>query len=223
MAKTKFLNKKSGRRGGGLAISAIVELNETAVQKQLITPIKKTTDFFNSKGPGIVREAMKQALGEEPGGGLGAYAKTITASLFPGEKRPFGTPKAGSGIGVKLTEKEWEININALSRNLYHAFGRDGFYTWRTISVGRDSFVIPRRDKAYVFRVKDDDPRASSKYQATGNNVYQNKVEPSRGGNSIRFVGGGPHHVSSVSASSNWIERAEVIAVQLLEEALGKI
>jgi hypothetical protein len=224
MATIRRIKKRSGAKGGAFGItSTVIEIPQTAIQKEIRKPLDRMVKNLNRKGPGIVREAMKQALEEEPASGLKAYAGHITASNFPGELRPLGTTRAGTGINFQFSQDTFTFSINVLSRSLQDKFGRDGFYTFRTLTIGRESFSMGPRDTAFVFRTNKK-KYASKNKQATGDNIYQNKVEKNRRNNDIAFrkFTGGAHIVPAVAARSKWLEKAEERARVLLEKEIKK-
>ncbi len=234
----RFIGKKRSRRTTFGFVSSSATIDVGSVSKALIKPTQEIIDKINREGPTIVRAAMREALTKDPQ--LSAYARFITADNFPGEKRSIGTAKAGSGVNISIQNRKFVIRIQMFEPKSMQLFGRDGFFKFRTLSIGREGFwFFPNNARnVYVVRVNDKTPAGGGeddfygdgkrRYQATGDNKYQNKVESSRRDNTIVFRhqrgGLGPVVVPDIAAPSNpWTEEAAQIAEKMALKKFRKI
>ncbi len=225
----KFIGKKRSRRTTFGFVSSSATIDLATVNKALIKPTQEVIDKINREGPTIVRAAMKEALLKDPR--LAAYARFVTTDNFPGEKREIGVAKAGSGVSISIQNRKFVIRIQLFEDKSMSLFGRDGFFTFRTLSIGRVGFsYTPTNDQGiYVIRVNDGTQGASSsndfyghgkrRYEATGSNTYDNKVEAGRRNDEIVFRvtdASGQVHVPEIAAPSNpWTEEAARIAERM--------
>ena len=208
---------KISRRRFGFA-GSVVKVDTKSIQKALKENAEVLVKRFNREGPGIIREAMIESLKGDPL--LSAYgdARFINADTFPGEKREMGTPKAGSGVNIKFTNNKFTIRIQLLSRRSLSLFGRDGWYTFKYITEGRQPYSFVPRSPAGVYAIRVNESTTDKKTYAatTPGTRYKNKVEPRRKSNRIVFrrAINGVVQIHGTPVRSNWPERAIEIATR---------
>jgi hypothetical protein len=222
------IGRSRGKRST-FSFESNVKFDTKSISEAFLNPSKELIKRINKEGPSIVREAMKEALEEDEK--LSAYAEFVDANLFPGEKRDLGVPKAGSGVALKLNNGQFSIRIQLFSRAAFEAFGRDGFYSFKTNTEGREAFSFIPKNDLYAIRVNENTPaydpynQQFKRFPADDNNQYKNKVEADKRENEVvilRGDAGVPPTVTSVPAPSNpWTEKAAQKAIEIARKRLG--